>query len=331
MSSDTDCSEISSNINAAATILKRRKKKSNSKRGKRTKRVEDSRSSEGEGPMSSIPGASSTTPVFEADTLQEGDENQTRFGSGDFGSRDFSELSGTESGTAEENESSEYSSLDSDSSEENYISSMLYNESVTTDSDFLCSLYAIKVNHKLGDSVVKDILLFIKSILPQPNKCPKSMKGFDKLIPKKGVADFHNCCMICEKIKKSDNIDKYKLSSKFKCDGCNGETSTFVTFNIQNQLELILNERNINQIEKSSNYVQNNEINSALDGEIYRKYRDKNLNNSLISFNLNTDGAQIVKHRGYTMWPLLGTIVELNQKTREKFDNIVIFGELFIK
>ena len=69
-----------------------------------------------------------------------------------------------------------------------------------------------------------------------------------------------------------------------------------------------------------------------LDGEIYKKYViiSNNLGNLIISFNLNTDGAQIVKHRGYKMWPLLGTITELNQRTREKFDNLVIFGKLFI-
>ena len=94
-----------------------------------------------------------------------------------------------------------------------------------------------------------------------------------------------------------------------------------------------MNEKNIIQIEKSLVYAQinKNEINSALDGEIYKKYlSSNNLGNLIISFNMNTDGAQIVKHRGYKMWPLLGTITELNQKTREKFDNIVIFGQLFI-
>ncbi len=210
---------------------------------------------------------------------------------------------------------------------------MLYDESITSYSEFLCSLYAIQIKHKLGDSVLNDILFLIKSVLPQPNKCPKSVKGFDKLIPKKSLSHFHECCMICQEIKKSDSIENHKLSDKFNCDRCNNQTSIFVTFDVRKQLESILNKKNITQIEKSLMYAQlnNNEINSALDGEIYKKYvSSNNLGNLIISFNLNTDGAQIVKHRGYKMWPLLGKITELNQKTREKFDNIVIFGKLFI-
>jgi len=227
------------------------------------------------------------------------------------------------------------SDIESDiESEVNESIGLLYNESKTTDSEFLYSLYAIKIKHKLGDSVLNDILFLIKSVLPQPNKCPKSVKGFDKLIPKKSISHFHECCMICQEIKKSDNIENHKLSDKFKCERCNYKTSIFVTFDVQKQLESILNLKNIIQIQHSLMYAHRNknEIYSALDGEIYKKHvvSSNNLGNLVISFNLNTDGAQIVKHRGYKMWPLLGTITELNQKTREKFDNIVIFGKFLV-
>jgi len=230
---------------------------------------------------------------------------------------------------------SNFSDIESaeEESDEEENEKMLYNESITTDSEFLCSLYAIKIKHKLGDSVLNDILFLIKSVLPQPNKCPKSVKGFDKLIPKKSLSCFHECCVICQEIKKSDSIENYKLSDNFTCERCSYQTSTFVTFDVQKQLESILNVKNIIQIKKSLISAQRNtnEIYSALDGEIYKKYvSTNNLDNLIISFNLNTDGAQIVKHRGYKMWPLLGTITELNQKTREKFDNVVIFGKLFI-
>ncbi len=79
-------------------------------------------------------------------------------------------------------------------------------------------------------------------------------------------------------------------------------------------------------------------IYNALDGSVYTNFlKNKRENNErevnskfILSFNLNTDGAPIVKSRGYSMWPLIGTIVELGQTSREKFENIVTFGMLFV-
>ena len=85
-----------------------------------------------------------------------------------------------------------------------------------------------------------------------------SQKCFDKLIPKKSLSHFHECCINCQEIKKSDSIEKHKLSDKFKCDRCNDLTSIFVTFDVRNQLESILNEKNIIQIEKSLMYAKIN-------------------------------------------------------------------------
>ena len=79
---------------------------------------------------------------------------------------DFSDFSETDFSDIEYGESELDESID-----------MLYDESITSYSEFLCSLYAIKVKHKLGDSVLNDVLFLIKSVLPTPNKCPKSVRN----------------------------------------------------------------------------------------------------------------------------------------------------------
>jgi len=100
----------------------------------------------------------------------------------------------------------DFSDIEYDESDVDESIGMLYDESITSYSEFLCSLYAIQIKHKLGDSVLNDILFLIRSVLPQPNKCPKSVKGFSKLLPKKSLSHFHECCMICQEIKKTDSI-----------------------------------------------------------------------------------------------------------------------------
>lgn len=97
-------------------------------------------------------------------------------------------------------------------------------------------------------------------------------------------------------------------------------------------METVLTPR-INQIIEANTYAKNNIhstteiINSAIDGRVYKKYiSEKNDQNLDISFNLNTDGAQVVNSRKYKMWPLLGTIVELNQSSRESYKNMIFFG-----
>jgi hypothetical protein len=41
---------------------------------------------------------------------------------------------------------------------------------------------------------------------------------------------------------------------------------------------------------------------------------------------INTDGAPLVESRNFSIWPVLATVVELNQSSREKFTNIINLG-----
>lgn len=66
-----------------------------------------------------------------------------------------------------------------------------------------------------------------------------------------------------------------------------------------------------------------------MDGTIYQDYLEKQINQDnacIISFNLNTDGDSLLNGQNLSLWPILGTIVELKSTVREKFDNIVVFG-----
>ena len=60
-------------------------------------------------------------------------------------------------------------------------------------------------------------------------------------------------------------------------------------------------------------------LNGPLDGSIYRDLPENAQNELNISLNINTDGAPLVKSRHFQVWPVLASIIELNQSTREKF------------
>ena len=111
---------------------------------------------------------------------------------------------------------------------------------------------------------------------------------------------------------------------------CEKELKTFVSFNVKEQLNAILTPAVVSQMRNNLNnaYQNRTEINNAMDGRVYKKYLEKKKNSNLVlSFNLNTDGAPLVKSRTYSLWPLIGTITELNISSRESFKNMVIFGK----
>ncbi len=213
-------------------------------------------------------------------------------------------------------------------SENEFEDVSLFQNSSTKIDEFLLALYAIKLKHKVNDSTIEDFLFLIKSILPKSNKCPKTVSCFKKF--SHGNSNFHIYCSICNLIKKTDTIENYKL---LKEECCEKEVKTFVTFNIKEQLQTILTPAAINQIRNNVNnaYEEKTEINNAMDGVIYKKFlKNKEKSNLVVSFNINTDGAPLVKSRSYSLWPLIGTITELNASTRESFNNIVIFGKIIM-
>ncbi len=105
----------------------------------------------------------------------------------------------------------------------------------------------------------------------------------------------------------------------------------FAIYGIKEQIKIILkNQSYLNQIKKSNDHRKNKSerfpLESALDGDIHLKLPIDKENETTISININSDGAPLIKSRKFAMWPVLGTIVELNQSSRESFRNVILLG-----
>ena len=141
----------------------------------------------------------------------------------------------------------------------------------------------------------------------------------------------HHVCSKCDNLIEGvpwlNNFTEIKQS----CVKCEGDLIQFITFDIIGQLELILDESKITQIKKNISRARNKssgELNDPMDAKIYQTFLRKNFADFLvISFILSTDGAPLTTSKNYKMWPVFGTILELDQTSREKFDNIVFFGK----
>ncbi|CAF1060034.1 unnamed protein product [Brachionus calyciflorus] len=124
---------------------------------------------------------------------------------------------------------------------------------------------------------------------------------------------------------------KHKFLKENLCEKCEIEKSVLIRFGLAPQIkEIVEKDDNFCQIieanakarAKSDQTIQN-----ALDGKIYQDMiKTVSYDKLVISLNLNTDGCPLVKSKNYTLWPLLGTILELDQSCREKFENMIILG-----
>jgi hypothetical protein len=201
----------------------------------------------------------------------------------------------------------------------------IYNDSNITLNEFAYSLMLIKFRHKLSEAAVDDILNLIKIIIPSPNNCPKTSSTLIKNIPNNvNVTDF----LVC------NNCKRYIPFTKMKtCESCSiGELIQFSTFDIIPQIQKIVsNEKYFDQIKTANSRIRKNqlvpptEILSALDGKLISSLPpNKEL---YLSVDINSDGAPTIKSRQFSLWPVLGRLVELNQSSRDKFDNIIILGD----
>ena len=166
-------------------------------------------------------------------------------------------------------------------------------------------------------------------ILPQPNKCPINARQTMHCFLPNDCHKFyknHTICIGCENVIE-DNRDK-----DVNCKNCLKTKSllSFSTFDVKKQLELILSNKDyVQQIHKSVSMARSNSsfINSSsIDGSYYRNELKKISNDTIISLNLNSDGAPLTNYKSFSIWPVIGTIIELNHSSREKFENIIVFG-----
>ena len=67
-------------------------------------------------------------------------------------------------------------------------------------------------------------------------------------------------------------------------------------------------------------------LDGPMDGSVYQEFIKNYDNELVISLILNTDAAPLTHSKNYSMWPILGNILELDPICREKFSNVIYFG-----
>jgi hypothetical protein len=205
----------------------------------------------------------------------------------------------------------------------------LYNESNTSLKELGITLFSLKFQHKMSEAALDDILKIFNMILPQGNTCPKSTKTLAQQIQCVKNITIYKICTTEE----CQNIQSESNNTTF-CEKCNNkELIDFAVYGIIEQLKTVINNPSyIAQLRKSNKHrefkslAQQFPINSALDGSIHLNLPHDNDNEITISFNINTDGAPLIKSRNFSMWPVLASIVELNQSSRESFRNVILLG-----
>ena len=245
------------------------------------------------------------------------------------------------SSESELNASSEYENpFEIDDTSDESQEECLFEGSNTTINEFLVTILALKFKHNLADNATNDFLKLINQILPSNNRCPKNLNKFERQQLDKHIVDYYLICNNekCNKLSNKEPFNSYTNTEK-KCNSCAAMMKPFITFDIESQLRCILKPKNkLEQIKK--NYINNLNkqpnfeiINDAFDGQIYKSYFNdcSNNNDLIISIILSSDGAPISKSQNISMWPLMGTILELNQSSREKFENIIFLGKILFK
>ena len=224
---------------------------------------------------------------------------------------------------------SDVSSGGSSSEDEVEIIDYLYPESKITVKELLITVNLMKLKHSLSSNATNHIMELLKTILPQPNKCPRSLRKCQKYFLPCDSGSFSKnftICSIC------NNLLEEKRSKDFRCAKCLTDQSLipFLTFDVKKQLEIILsNPVYVNQIRNTVTVAKSlaSGLNSSSIGGIYYQNCVKKIASDLIvSLNINSDGAPLTKYKSFSIWPVIGTIVELNHSSREKFENIIVFG-----
>ncbi|CAF1040828.1 unnamed protein product [Brachionus calyciflorus] len=94
--------------------------------------------------------------------------------------------------------------------------------------------------------------------------------------------------------------------------------SVMVRFDIESQLnEILVKNENFEQIKETNRIARNKKtdiISNATDANLYQEMVKKiSIDKLIVSFNFTTDGCPLVKSKNYSLWPLLGIILELDQ------------------
>ena len=232
--------------------------------------------------------------------------------------------------------SSEDKSSSESSSEEIIVNQdeTLFLNSKTSVKEFLYSVYLMKMKHKLSDDSVDDFLKLIHYVLPERNKCPVRLKKFENELFNSHNGTFYFMCVKCNEIADRCDFKDFKHKKKF-CLVCKSELVSFIQLDFETQLVSILNNEKLKQIKtsvkNSRESLGSEKILNATDGSIYKEHiKNLNKNTLSVSLNLNSDGAPFIKSTSSSLWPVIGTITELNASSKDSFENLIIFGKYIL-
>lgn len=207
-------------------------------------------------------------------------------------------------------------------------SQCIYENSALSVKDFFFQFGELKLRLNLNEKASSEVLKFISSILPKPNKIKSHYSKFIQTDSHK--VQQHQFCIKCNQ----NNTINYKYATKIhsKCPKCQSEFKSFFSFDIKSQISDILNNKHLYQQIQNSNQSQSSKpediyLSNAIHGAIYQEALKKKKKKLMISLNINSDGAPINHATNYCLWPIIATIVELEQSTRESFDNMIIIGK----
>jgi hypothetical protein len=140
---------------------------------------------------------------------------------------------------------------------------------------------------------------------------------------------FHVYCsnLKCRKISKIKSGSDVK---SFKCRNCEQDSMienvevAFVTFDLEAQLKELL-ENNKDELILPEKPWKEYPMIDVWSGKVHRKILKKN-KKPFISLTLNTDGIQIFKSSGQSLWPIILSVNNLPLHKRFRQDNLIVCG-----
>lgn len=190
-------------------------------------------------------------------------------------------------------------------------------------------IFSFMLKYKLNDNATSDLLRLINCVIGS-EVLPTSVYMFKKIFHNN---DFepktHKFCSNCKKYAGSGLDEEGKSKSQVQCPNCsqridlNVSDNTFLTFDLEGQIINII--KNNSDVFFGENHKTNGDVTN---GKTYRRFMSNNENEAVITLTLNTDGAQPMKSKRKTLWPILGIINELSPLVRFKSYN-KIFAALW--
>ncbi|CAF1649567.1 unnamed protein product, partial [Adineta ricciae] len=208
--------------------------------------------------------------------------------------------------------------------------SSLYENSRVSVRAAAVSVMSIAIECNFPKSVVERLLKILKSLLPVPNSLPTTHASLVKAIGVASTSSSRYYCNSCDELCIARS--QYKFCENHKCQVYgrplrNRDISEIVILDIKDQLKSILR-RNMSlfsnaelfpSFDITSGKCYKEHVTSA--NELSKVYNEKL---HLVTLNIHTDGAPLIRTTKSSLWPCLASVVELPPQVREQQSNILL-------